>query len=62
MRRMRCACGWEVTGEEDEVVRATQEHGQRLHNMRATREQVLERLEMLDGPPGAGHHVSPRKE
>jgi predicted small metal-binding protein len=39
--RVRCACGWEVVGVEDEVVEATQEHGRRIHNMAATREQVL---------------------
>jgi predicted small metal-binding protein len=37
----RCACGWEITGSEDEVVDATIEHGRRIHNMEATREQVL---------------------
>jgi predicted small metal-binding protein len=37
----RCACGWEVTGSEDEVVDATIDHGRRIHNMEATREQVL---------------------
>jgi predicted small metal-binding protein len=36
-----CACGWEVTGPEDEVVDAVIKHGQRLHNMTATREAVL---------------------
>jgi predicted small metal-binding protein len=39
--RVRCACGWEVVGVEDEVVPATQEHGRRIHNMAATREEVL---------------------
>jgi predicted small metal-binding protein len=38
---VRCACGWEVSGTEDEVVEATVEHGRRLHNMVATREDVL---------------------
>jgi predicted small metal-binding protein len=38
---LRCACGWEVRGSEDEVVDATSEHGERLHNMTATREQIL---------------------
>jgi predicted small metal-binding protein len=38
---VRCACGWEVTGTEDEAVEATVEHGRRLHNMEATRESVL---------------------
>ena len=40
----RCACGWEVTGSEDEVVDATIDHGRRIHNMEATREQVLAAL------------------
>ena len=37
----RCACGWEVSGSEDEVVDATIDHGRRIHNMEATREQVV---------------------
>lgn len=40
----RCACGWDVTGSEDEVVEATIEHGRRLHNMEATRDQVVAAL------------------
>ena len=39
--RVRCACGWEVTSPEEDVVAATMEHGRRVHNMEATREQVL---------------------
>jgi predicted small metal-binding protein len=38
---VRCACGWEAAGPENEVVPATIEHGHRLHNMTATREDVL---------------------
>ena len=38
----RCGCGWEVTGPIDTVVDATIDHGQRIHNMDATREQVQE--------------------
>jgi predicted small metal-binding protein len=38
---VRCACGWEATGTEADVVPATIEHGRRLHNMKATPEQVL---------------------
>jgi len=45
MKTLKCACGWEVTGPEEEVVAATQEHAEKLHNMRATREEVLERIE-----------------
>ena len=37
----RCACGWEVTGPEDVVVDATIDHGKRIHNMEATRDQVI---------------------
>lgn len=39
--RVKCACGWEIAGTEDEVVPATQEHGRRVHNMEATLDQVL---------------------
>ena len=38
---VRCVCGWEVSGSEEEVVAVTFEHGERLHNMSATREQIL---------------------
>jgi hypothetical protein len=38
---VRCACGWEETGDEDSVVAATVEHGARLHNMTPTRDEVL---------------------
>jgi hypothetical protein len=38
---IRCACGWEVRGPEATVIPATQEHGQRSHNMLPTREEVL---------------------
>lgn len=37
----RCMCGWEVTGPVDEVIDATIEHGRRIHNMEATRDEVL---------------------
>jgi predicted small metal-binding protein len=49
----RCACGWEVTGTEDEVVDATIDHGRRIHNMEATREQVLAALHAPAGAAGA---------
>lgn len=61
--RVRCACGWESIGDEDAVVAATQEHGERLHNMTATREQILamaiddhadERPGDRDPPTGSG--------
>jgi len=38
---VRCVCGWETTGPEEEVVVATIDHGRRVHNMTATRDEVL---------------------
>lgn len=38
---VRCVCGWQTTGTEDEVVAATEEHGRRMHNMTPTRDEVL---------------------
>ena len=38
---IRCACGWETTGAEDDVIGATVEHGRRPHNMTPTRDEVL---------------------
>ncbi len=53
--RVRCTCGWEKTGDEDAVVAATQEHGRRLHNMDATREQVVAMaVPEADPPPAQG--------
>ncbi len=48
MKRLGCACGWEVTGTEDEVVAATQDHAAQVHNMKATREDVLARMESVE--------------
>jgi predicted small metal-binding protein len=39
-RRVRCACGWEARGTEEELVAAAVEHGRRLHNMEPTPDQV----------------------
>jgi len=54
--RVGCACGWFVVGSEAEVVPAVLDHGQRIHNMGGTREQVLANAERLDAggvPPDA---------
>ncbi len=40
-----CACGWTVTGTEDTVVDATIDHGRRIHNMEASRDQVVAALQ-----------------
>ena len=36
-----CECGWSVTGDDDEIVAAVQQHGRDAHNMDVTREQAL---------------------
>ena len=41
MITVRCVCGWETTGVEEDVIVATTEHGRRLHNMTPTRDEVL---------------------
>lgn len=46
--RLRCACGWESTGSEEELIVAATEHGERVHNMRPTRDEVLA---MVVNPP-----------
>jgi predicted small metal-binding protein len=38
---MICECGFEVRGEEDDVITKTKDHGREAHNMDVTREQVL---------------------
>jgi Protein of unknown function (DUF1059) len=45
----RCGCGWRVIGTADEIVAATMEHAGRVHNMTATREQVL--AQAIPAPP-----------
>jgi len=47
---VRCVCGWEARGTEDEVVPATQEHGRRVHNMEATRDEVLAMTVAAEAP------------
>lgn len=59
--RVRCGCGWEVSGGEAEVIAATTEHGLRVHNMRASREEILA---MAVPPPAASaaDHPKPHAE
>lgn len=39
--KVECACGWQVAGDEDEVIAETKQHGVDVHNMEVTRDQVL---------------------
>lgn len=45
---LRCACGWETTGTEAEVVAAATDHGARVHIMHPTREEVLAMITYSD--------------
>ena len=45
--RVGCACGWEVVGSADVVVPAVLEHGEKVHNMSGTPEQVLANAERV---------------
>lgn len=38
---VKCDCGFETRGSEEELVPAVQKHGLEAHNMTVTREQVL---------------------
>jgi predicted small metal-binding protein len=38
---VRCECGFEARGPEDELVPMVQRHGRDAHNMEVTRDQVL---------------------
>jgi predicted small metal-binding protein len=46
--RVGCACGWEVVGTADVVVPAVLDHGEQVHNMKGTREDVLANAERID--------------
>jgi predicted small metal-binding protein len=39
--RLRCACGWQARGTQEQLITEAVEHGRRLHNMEPTPEQVL---------------------
>ena len=52
--RLRCACGWEAAGSEDELVVAATEHGERVHNMRPTRDEVMAMVVRDDAPTEGG--------
>jgi len=50
MKTAKCACGWAITGSLEEVVPAVIEHGEKFHNMKATREEVLASLGAAEAP------------
>lgn len=42
---VRCECGYEARGDADRVVELIGRHATEMHNMRATREEILSRAE-----------------
>jgi predicted small metal-binding protein len=44
---VRCDCGFEARGSADEVVAGMRDHAKNVHNMSATREQILERAKAV---------------
>jgi predicted small metal-binding protein len=44
---VRCECGFEVRGTEDQIVPALQKHAGESHNMKVTRDQVLARAQPI---------------
>ena len=44
---VRCDCGFEARGATEHVVAAMQDHAKNVHNMEATREQVLARAKAV---------------
>ena len=52
---LRCACGWETTGTEEELIAAATDHGVRVHNMRPTRDEVLAMVVPADALREEGH-------
>jgi len=42
---VRCECGFETRGTEDQIVPALQKHAGESHNMKVTRDQVLARAQ-----------------
>ena len=50
---VRCTCGWQTSGTEAEVVEATREHGERVHNMTASRDQILAMAVPAPAPKGS---------
>jgi predicted small metal-binding protein len=60
--QVRCACGWQTTGSEAQVVEATVEHGRRLHNMVPTRDEVLAMVVDATGDEPVGERAASERD
>lgn len=52
IKTVRCVCGLELRGTDDELVPAVQRHGRDLHNMEVTVDEVLAMATPTDSPAG----------
>jgi predicted small metal-binding protein len=50
MKTAKCACGWQISGPQEEVVPAVIEHGEKVHNMKATADEVIASLNAAEAP------------
>jgi predicted small metal-binding protein len=46
--KLTCACGWETSGTEQQIVSAAREHGVQVHNMDITDEQAMAMASPID--------------
>jgi hypothetical protein len=51
---VRCVCGLELRGTDEQLVPAVQQHGRELHNMDVTVDEVLAMATPADGPVQTG--------
>src|SRR5262245_17890587 len=51
---VRCACGWEWSGNVEAIVAATQEHDRSTHGTESSREEVLAKARPTDDAGDAG--------
>ena len=52
MKEVTCLCGWQTRGTDDEIVAAIQDHGERAHGRRPSREEILAQAVEIGGPSG----------
>lgn len=47
--KLTCQCGWETTGDEDQIVERAQQHGRDLHNMDVSHDQAMAMASPVEG-------------
>jgi predicted small metal-binding protein len=49
VKSVTCECGWEARGDDDDIIRAVQEHGRTEHRMDVSPEQALAMAKPIPG-------------